>query len=152
MQGRVYRRVDPLGRSFLEKISRMSIYNSLRGRLHLLVHCRPQSGTAVVNLSSFLRTSPSPITIHFMLFLSVLLPVLARVHPLVMFLHCMLQSMKERPLRRPELHHDELHTFRRETEPRRYCRNEGWIRAVAESHCRRDMMLVVEGIANTTQK
>ena len=36
---------------------------------------------------------------------------------------------------RPEPHHDELHTFRRETEPRRYCRNEGWIRAVAESHC-----------------
>ena len=32
---------------------------------------------------------------------------------------------------RPEPHHDELHTFRRETEPRRHCRNEGWIRAVA---------------------
>ena len=32
----------------------------------------------VVKLSSFLRTSPSPITSHFMLFLSVLLPVRAR--------------------------------------------------------------------------
>ena len=41
---------------------------------------------------------------------------------------------------RPEPHHDELHTFRRETGPRRHCRNEGWIRAVAESHCRHDMM------------
>ena len=41
---------------------------------------------------------------------------------------------------RPEPHHDELHTFRRETEPRRHCRNEGWIRAVAESYCRHDMM------------
>ena len=41
---------------------------------------------------------------------------------------------------RPEPHHDELHTFRSETEPRRHCRNEGWIRAVAESHCRHDMM------------
>ena len=41
---------------------------------------------------------------------------------------------------RPEPHHDELHTFWRETEPRRHCRNEGWIRAVAESHCRHDMM------------
>ena len=43
---------------------------------------------------------------------------------------------------RPEPHHDELHTFRRETEPRRHCRNEGWIRAVAESHCRHDMMMM----------
>ena len=42
---------------------------------------------------------------------------------------------------RPEPHHDELHTFRRENEPRRHCRNEGWIRAVAESHCRHDMMM-----------
>ena len=42
---------------------------------------------------------------------------------------------------RPEPHHDELHTFRRETEPRRHCRNEGWIRAVAESHCRHDIMM-----------
>ena len=41
---------------------------------------------------------------------------------------------------RPEPHHDELHTFRRETDPIRHCRNEGWIRAVAESHCRHDMM------------
>ena len=46
----------------------------LRGNLHLLVHRWPQSGTAgghfwrVVKLSSFLRTSPSPITSHFMLF------------------------------------------------------------------------------------
>ena len=46
----------------------------LRGNLHLLVHCWPQSGTAdglflrFVKLSSFLRTSPSPITSHFMLF------------------------------------------------------------------------------------
>ena len=46
---------------------------------------------------------------------------------------------------RPEPLHDELHTFRRETEPRRHCRNEGWIRAVAESHCRHDMMNVVVG-------
>ena len=44
---------------------------------------------------------------------------------------------------RPEPHHDELHTFRRETEPRRHCRNEGWIRAVVESHCRHDMMMIV---------
>ena len=43
----------------------------------------------------------------------------------------------------PEPHHDELHTFRRETEPRRHCRNEGWIRAVADSHCRHDMMMMV---------
>ena len=42
---------------------------------------------------------------------------------------------------RPEPHHDELHIFLRETEPRRHCRNEGWIRAVAESHCRHDMMI-----------
>ena len=41
----------------------------------------------------------------------------------------------------PEPHHDELHTFRRETERRRLCGNEGWIRAVAESHCRHDMMI-----------
>ena len=41
---------------------------------------------------------------------------------------------------RPEPHHDELHTLRRETERRRHCGNEGWIRAVAESHCRHDMM------------
>ena len=47
---------------------------------------------------------------------------------------------------RPEPHHDELHTFRRETEPRRYCRNEGWIRAVAESHCRHDMMMMIEKV------
>ena len=46
----------------------------LRGSLHLLVHCWPESGTAgghfwrVVKLSSFLRTSSSPITSHFMLF------------------------------------------------------------------------------------
>ena len=36
-----------------------------------------------------------------------------------------------------------LHTFRRETEPRRHCRNEGWIRAVAERHCRHDMVICV---------
>ena len=41
---------------------------------------------------------------------------------------------------RPEPYHDELHTFRRETERRRHCGNEGWICAVAESHCRHDMM------------
>ena len=64
----------------------------------MLVHRRLQSGTAVVTLSSFLRTSPSPITIHFMLFLSYLLPVLARVNPLIMFLHCMLQSVVALPL------------------------------------------------------
>ena len=40
----------------------------------------------------------------------------------------------------PEPYHDEVHTFRRETERRRHCGNEGWIRAVAESHCRHDMM------------
>ena len=39
----------------------------MRGRLHLLVHCRLQSGTAGVNLSSFLWTSPSPIAIHVIL-------------------------------------------------------------------------------------
>ena len=33
----------------------------------------------------------------------------------------------------PEPYHDELHTFRKETERRRHCGNEGWIRAVAES-------------------
>ena len=38
---------------------------------------------------------------------------------------------------RPEPHHDELHTFRRETEPRRHCRNEGWM-----SHCSHDMMMI----------
>ena len=42
---------------------------------------------------------------------------------------------------RPEPRHDELHTFRSETEPRRHCRNVGWIRAVAESHCRHDMII-----------
>ena len=52
----------------------------------------------VVKLSSFLQTSPSPITSHFMFFLSVHLPVLARVHLLVMFLHCMLQSSVALPL------------------------------------------------------
>ena len=31
-----------------------------------------------------------------------------------------------------------------ETEPRRHCRNEGWIRAVAESHCRHDMIIINE--------
>ena len=41
---------------------------------------------------------------------------------------------------RPEPYHAELHTFRRETERRRHCGNEGWIRAVAENHCRHDMM------------
>ena len=41
---------------------------------------------------------------------------------------------------RPEPHHDELHTFRRETERRRHCGNEGWIRAVVECRCRHDMM------------
>ncbi len=48
----------------------------LRGNLHLLVHCWPQSGRPysrwplwrVVKLSSFLRTSSSPITSHFMLY------------------------------------------------------------------------------------
>ena len=44
---------------------------------------------------------------------------------------------------RPEPHHDELHTLRRETERRRHCGNDGWIRAVAESHCRHDMMMMV---------
>ena len=29
----------------------------------------------------------------------------------------------------------------RETERRRHCGNEGWIRAVAESHCRHDTMM-----------
>ena len=52
----------------------------------------------VVKLSSFLRTSPSPITSHFMLFSFSILPVLARVHILVMFLHCMLQSSVALPL------------------------------------------------------
>ena len=46
----------------------------------------------VVKLSSFLQTSPSPIKSHFMLLISVLRPVLARVHLLVMFLHYMLKS------------------------------------------------------------
>ena len=41
---------------------------------------------------------------------------------------------------RPEPHHDELHTFRRESERRRHCGNEGWIRAVVECRCRHDMM------------
>ena len=41
---------------------------------------------------------------------------------------------------RPEPYHDELHTFRGETEPGRHCGNEGWIRAVAECRCRHDMM------------
>ena len=37
---------------------------------------------------------------------------------------------------RPGPYHDELHTCQREAEGRRNCRNEGWIRAVTESHCR----------------
>ena len=41
---------------------------------------------------------------------------------------------------RSEPYHDELHIFRRDTEHRRHCGNEGWIRAVAESHCRHGMM------------
>ena len=47
----------------------------LRGNLHLRVHCLPQREWysrwpvwIVVKLFSFLRTSPSPITSHFMLF------------------------------------------------------------------------------------
>ena len=40
---------------------------------------------------------------------------------------------------RPEPYHDELHTFRRETERRQHCENEGWICAVAECRCRHDM-------------
>ena len=43
----------------------------------------------MVELSSFLRTSPGPNTSHFM---SVLLPVFAHDHLLVLFLHCMLRS------------------------------------------------------------
>ena len=46
---------------------------------------------------------------------------------------------------RPEPYHDDLHTFRRETERSRHCRNEGWIRAVAESHCRHDMTMTWSG-------
>ena len=46
----------------------------------------------VVKLSSFLRTSPSSITLVSCCFLSVLLPVLALVYILVMFLNCMLRS------------------------------------------------------------
>ena len=41
---------------------------------------------------------------------------------------------------RSEPYHDELPTFRGETEPRRHCGNEGWICAVAECRCRHDMM------------
>ena len=40
---------------------------------------------------------------------------------------------------RPEPYHDELHTFRSETEHRRHCGNEGWICVVAECCCRHDM-------------
>ena len=36
--------------------------------------------------------------------------------------------------------HDELHTFRRETERRRHCGNEGWICAVADCRCRHDYL------------
>ena len=46
---------------------------------------------------------------------------------------------------RSEPYHDELHTFRRETERRRHCGNERWICAVAECRCRHDMM---KGISN----
>ena len=62
----------------------------LRGNLHLLVHCWPQSGTAgghfgeLWNFPLFvgpLRALSRPISCCF---LSVLLPVLARVHLLVM--------------------------------------------------------------------
>ena len=42
---------------------------------------------------------------------------------------------------RSQPYHDELHTFRRETERRRHCGNEGWICAVAESRCRHDMVI-----------
>ena len=45
-------------------------------------------------LSSFLRASPSPVTSC--CFISVLLPVLARVHLLVMFLHSMLFFLTQR--------------------------------------------------------
>ena len=44
-------------------------------------------------------------------------------------------DMRSRP------YHDELHTFRRETEHRRLCGNEGWICAVAECRCSHDMMI-----------
>ena len=76
----------------------------LRGNLHLLVHCWPQSGTAggyFELLSNFplyfglLRALSRPISCCF---LSVLLPVLARVHLLVMSLHCMLQYSVALPL------------------------------------------------------
>ena len=43
--------------------------------------------------------------------------------------------MRSRP------YHDELHTFRRVTERRRLCGNEGWICAVAECRCSHDMMI-----------
>ena len=76
----------------------------LRGNLHLLVHCWPQSVTAgghfgqMCNFPLFfglLRALSRPISCCF---ISVLLPVLARVHLLVMFLHCMLQSSVALPL------------------------------------------------------
>ena len=64
----------------------------------MLVHCWPHSGTAgghfgeLRNFPLFfglLQTLSRPIVCCF---LSVLLPVLARVHLLVMFLHCLWQS------------------------------------------------------------
>ena len=76
----------------------------LWGNLHLLVHCWPQSGTAgghsgeLWNFPLFfglLGTLSRPISICF---LSLHLPVLARVHLLVMLLHCMLQSSVILPL------------------------------------------------------
>ena len=44
---------------------------------------------------------------------------------------------------RSEPYHDELHTFRRATERRRHCVNEGWICVVADCHCRHDMIVKI---------
>ena len=42
---------------------------------------------------------------------------------------------------RSQPHSDELRTFRGETEQRRHCKKGGTICAVAECHCRHDMMM-----------
>ena len=60
------------------KISRKSILNSLRGRLHLLVHCRLQSGTAGVNLSfGLLRAISRSMSYYCSVCLSVSMSVIA---------------------------------------------------------------------------
>ena len=73
----------------------------LRGNLYLLVHCWPPSGT-VATLEScenfplffgLLRALSSPMSCCF---ISVLLPDLARVHLLVMFLHSILFFLTQR--------------------------------------------------------